>query len=125
MFKKEFGDWTKYRELHHINVDFHYDEDDEEMMLPYYEKMEIAGRRSLSALINAQKDGIPYVLFTHGYSTFQIGKTTHRSVVRALMMDKKATPYIIRKNCIQHDSVFVAAIRLPTLTDLSRISHPP
>ncbi len=38
-------------------------------------------------------------------------QTTARSVIRGLMRSKAATPYIVRNQCIQHHSCFVAAIR--------------
>src|SRR6056297_2347014 len=110
MFKKEWGDWTKYRELKPLIVDFHFEEDETDW-IPYYERMDEARRRSLIAIMEAYEKGIPWVLFTHGWSTSRIGKTTSRSVVRGLMRSKDATPFIVRKNCIQHDSVFLAAIR--------------
>ena len=111
MFKKEFGDWTKYRELEPLEIDYHHDGGELDG-LSYYERMDRAREGSLAIIKRAQKDGIPWVLFTHGHSTSRIGATTYRSVIRGMMRSKDATPYIIRKNCIQHDSVFVAAIRL-------------
>jgi hypothetical protein len=97
--------------LEGLEIDFHPDTNEPDY-LPFYEKMEKARSLSLAAIKRAQKEGIPWVLFTHGHSTSRIGATTYRSVVRGLMRSKDATPYIIRKNCIQHYSVFVAAIRL-------------
>ena len=66
---------------------------------------------ALDALVKAYEDGVEYVLFTHGYSTSRPGQTTARSTVRALMRSKEATQYIIRRDCIQNNAVFVAAIR--------------
>jgi hypothetical protein len=67
--------------------------------------------RAFEALRGAHEQGAKYVLFTHGSSTSRLGKTTARSQVRGLMRSKEATPYILRSKCIQHDTVFVAAIR--------------
>src|ERR1035437_9916430 len=50
-------------------------------------------------------------MFLHGWSTSRPGNTTSRSQVRKLMQSKESTPYIVRRDCIQHDTVFVAAIR--------------
>ena len=112
-FKTAFGDWTEYRSLPKLlEIDFH--PSDEESFLPYHERMQKVWNDSLEALRNAQSGGFSYVLFTHGSSTSRVGATTSRSQVRKLMRDPVATQYIIRKECIQHYSVFVAAIR-PTI----------
>jgi hypothetical protein len=78
---------------------------------PYWERMDSVWDRALEALEKAQEQGVSYVLFTHGWSTSSPGKTTARSQVRKLMRSPTATPYILRSECIQHESVFVAAIR--------------
>jgi len=123
------GDWTAYRKLPgKVNeVDFHYDQDrgdhhgfgsgrrrdeDDIAMAPYHERMNEGRERTLQALKDAYADpGVSYVLFTHGWTTSRIGKTTYRSVVRGVMRSKEATPYIDRRQSIQHDGVFVAKIR--------------
>ncbi|HEY8034497.1 MAG TPA: hypothetical protein VIF37_02785 [Methylobacter sp.] len=111
MFKKESGDWKKYKLLASSTiVDFHFVNDP----FPtgsFYENMDQAYQRSLDELKNAQQDEISYVIYTHGHSTSRRGRTSARSQIRKLMRSKDATPYIIRSKCIQHPSVFVAAIR--------------
>ena len=52
-----------------------------------------------------------YVLLIHGHSTSRPGKTTARSVIRSLMRSSDATPYINRGKSIQHETVFVAALK--------------
>jgi hypothetical protein len=74
MFKKEFGDWTKYRELEPLEIDYHHDGGELDG-LSYYERMDRARKGSLAIIKRAQKDGIPWVLFTHGHSTSRIGAT--------------------------------------------------
>ncbi len=64
---------------------------------------------ALDNLKRAYERGVKYVIFTH--ESFRPGRTTACSHVRKLMRSKDATPYIIRSKCIQHISVFVAAIR--------------
>jgi hypothetical protein len=66
-------------------------------------------------LITAQKNRRPYLMFVHGWSTSRRGNTTARSVVRSFMRSKAATPLIMRSGCVQHETVFVAKIRLPAL----------
>ena len=111
MFKRESKNWVVYRDLANLlEVDFH-NGDSIGSIGSYHENMDAVYIRSLNALINAQKNGKEYVLFTHGSSTSRIGATTSRSQVRKLMRSKDATPYIIRKNSIQHPTVFVAAIK--------------
>ena len=110
MFKKESGDWKIYKQLpNSVIVDFHYS--DADSMGSYHENMEWVYEMTLNAIEQAQKEKKDFVIFTHGCSTSRRGKTTSRSQVRTLMRSKDATPYIIRKECIQHYSVFVAAIR--------------
>jgi hypothetical protein len=75
------------------------------------ERMGLVEREVMKALQDAQQQGVRYVLFVHGSSTSRPGKTTARSVVRQLMRSKDATPYIRRKECIQHETAFLASIR--------------
>ena len=108
-FKREGGDWTRYRGLAPHEVDFHYGRRDWDV--PYWEAMDEVRRDVMEALKQAQLDGSRWVLFRHGASTSRMGATTARSVVRGVMRSSAATPYICRRDCIQHDSVFLASIR--------------
>jgi hypothetical protein len=111
MFKKGYGNWTQYRNLQpSIEVDFHYSQR-ERREIPYWEAMQHVRNVALEALKEAYREGVKYVIFTHGSSTSHLGTTTARSQVRGLMRSKDATPYIRRSECIQHETVFVAAIR--------------
>ena len=113
MFKKGTGNWTQYRSLPNaVEQDLHFSEPNRHQSerTSYDEKMGDIESAVLKALQDAYKNGVSYVIFKHGWSTSRPGKTTVRSVVRGLMRSKEATPYIIRRECIQHDSVFVAAI---------------
>lgn len=110
MFTRQGGDWVSFRKLPNVvEVDFHWT--GQEPAGNYWENMQAVWDTALKSLIDAQQAGKQYVLFTHGHSTSRIGKTTSRSQVRKLMRGKEATAYIIRSKCIQHGSVFVAAIR--------------
>ncbi len=109
-FKKEYKNWVEYRKLPDlIEVDFHWA--GTERTGNYYENMEDVRKRALSELQEAHENNKEFLLFIHGSSTSWPGMTTSRSQVRGLMRSKDATPYISRKDCIQHDSVFVAAIK--------------
>ena len=111
MFKEGSGDWTQYRRLPSaIEIDFH-DSEYGRGEVPYWVAMNQVYDRAFEALKCAYEDGIRYVIFTHGASMSRPGKTTARSEVRALMRSKEATPFVCRRDCIQHNSVFVAAIR--------------
>ncbi len=111
MFQKGKGDWTEYKKLPDSEeVDFHWSEYGHREKA-YWEVMQDVQDKTFDALEDAQARKIQYVIFTHGYSTSGPFKTTARSVVRGIMRSKGATPYIIRKRCIQHHAVFVAAIR--------------
>jgi hypothetical protein len=110
------GDWTEYRRLPGVvEVDFHYDDVRQSSLnpkIPYDERMDMIYNKTIDALQEAFNNPTTcYVLFTHGYSTSKIGKTTARSQVRNVMRSKEATPFILRKNCVRDNSVFVAAIR--------------
>jgi hypothetical protein len=59
----------------------------------------------------AQRNGRSHIMFIHGSSTSRPGQTTARSQVRKFMRSSAATPFIERKHCIQHDTVFVAKLR--------------
>lgn len=129
MFKQGTGDWTKYRELHPNEIDFHYSQREREDYVPRWEKrrrrkheepppephyvmMESVRAEALAALQEVQEAGTRYVLFLHGWSTSGPNSETARSQVRSLMRSPDASPYIIPSECIEHNSVFLAAIRL-------------
>ena len=110
MFKKESCNWTDYRKLPGLReIDLHFAGD--AVTGNYHENMSAIRNLVVDSLKQAQGDGIQFVLFTHGHSTSRRGKTTSRSVVRGVMRSKDATPFIVRKECIQHYSVFVAKVR--------------
>ncbi len=67
----------------------------------------------IAKLEQAQRNGRSYLMIIHGQSTSRRGKTTARSQVRNFMRSKHATPLIDRKQCIQHDVVFVAKLKPP------------
>ncbi len=115
MFKQEYRNWVEYRDLPGVlEYDFHRANDDiNAPKPPYYELMDQVWDDTLKILKKAYDEGYQYVLFTHGGSTSRMGETTSRSQVRKLMRSKLATPYIIRKESIQHATVFVAALRKP------------
>ena len=106
----EDGDWTRYRSLPlAVEVDFHREGWDGRHL--YVDQMQEVRDDALHALERAHELGLNYVIFTHGSSTSGPGKTTARSEVRGLIRSPSATPYINRRECIQHRSVFVAALR--------------
>lgn len=110
MFNQRGGNWTDFRQLPGVKeVDLHFAS--EPSTQAYWENMDEVKEIALRSLQQAQAKGAQYVLFTHGHSTSRMGQQTARSVVRGLMRSKEATPYIMRSECIQHYSVFVAKIR--------------
>lgn len=110
-FKYGSGNWVEYRKLlpDLVERDFHWSE--EKTTGLYHENMQAVWDVALDALITAQATSKQYVMFTHGGSTSRLGKTTSRSQVRKLMRSKEATPYIIRRECIEQSTIFIAAIR--------------
>jgi hypothetical protein len=113
-FQRQDGDWTRFRGLPDLEeLDLHFSERERgPRTTSYSEAMANVYELVLSGLEAAYRGGsTKYLLITHGHSTSRPGQTTARSQVRRLMRSSDATPYIVRKNCIQHCSVFVAAIR--------------
>jgi len=108
-FQTGSGDGREWKKrLDTFVVDYH---DGEDHGMEYWEHLVDFYNRTMTALIKAQKEGYGFILFTHGSSTSRQGKQTARSEVRKIMRGKKGTPFIIRKNCIDYGSSFLAAIR--------------
>jgi hypothetical protein len=110
-FKKVKGDWRNWSTRKDcLAVDFHWnvfgkrEKDYGSCMADVYETAK-------NGLIQAQSENYNYVLFTHGSSTSRPGQTTARSTVRKLMQSKESTPYIVKKDCLQCETVFIASIR--------------
>lgn len=111
IFQKGHGDWKQYRELPGVvEFDLHFSEFGPRQVM-YSEAMGEVWDLSFQKFKDAYDQEVKFVLYTHGWRTSRQGKTTARSVVRKLMRSKEATPYIDRARCIQHKSVFVAAIK--------------
>ena len=114
--KREQGNWVDYRQRFGLSeadeIDLHLGRRNRNVA-SYDEVMGDVEQRVMDSLRKAQENGRPYVMFTHGHSTSRPGQTTARSVVRGFMRSKEATPFILRAECIQHPSVFVAKIRCP------------
>ena len=79
--------------------------------MSYAEAMAGVLQLVIAKLKQAQLNGRSHVMIIHGKSTSRRGKTTARSQVRNFMRSKDATPLIDRKQCIQHDTVFVARLK--------------
>lgn len=110
MNRVETGDWTEYRTLPDcIEVDFHYGRRD--LDVPYWDAMADVAENAYTAILKAHALGLRYVLMTHGSSTSRPGQTTARSQIRGLIRSAVMTPYINRRECIQHYSCFVVALK--------------
>jgi hypothetical protein len=114
-FKLGHGLWTEYRSQFNLSesdeIDFHFGKRDRSVK-SFAQAMAEVTALVVAALEEAQRKRRPYVMFTHGSSTSRRGKTTARSQIRNFMRSKHATPLIDRKGCIQHNTVFIAKIRL-------------
>jgi len=107
MFIKTDGDWDFLKYLGKIYyVDFYLPEGKS-----FYEKMEQSHRIVINSLKYAQDQGYDYVLFNYGASTSRPVLGSPRSAVRSIMRSKEAAPYTIKKKSIQHESVFLVAIK--------------
>ena len=114
--RTDTGNWTEFRSLPlSIEVDFHFSDYGWREYGPrevsFSEYMANVEALALDSLKKAYERALRYIIFTHGHSTSRPGRQSARSQVRAAMRSKEATPYILRRNSIQHYSVFVAAIR--------------
>lgn len=116
MFQRAAGDWTRFRAELGLRggdeIDLHFGKRDPRVQ-SYDEAMAEVAELVEAKLREAQTEGRPYLMFRHGGSTSRSGRTTARSVVRQFMRSKAATPFINRSQCIQHDTCFIAKLRLP------------
>jgi hypothetical protein len=109
------GPWRQYRSQFSLSasdeINLHFGKRDPSSM-SFQEAM--AGVTDIveAALEEARRKRRPYVMFIHGSSTSRRGKTTARSQVRNFMRSKYATPLIERSGCIQHETAFVAKLKL-------------
>src|SRR5688572_6650877 len=110
-WRKDEGDWTLFRNLPQLHqVNYHLAEIRDSGI--YEERMNRIREDVMKTLRTADENGYRFVLFNHGWSTSERWKTTTaRSVVRGVMRSPEATPFIIRRDCIQHYTAFVAAVR--------------
>lgn len=108
-FIRAEGDWQALRERPGLmEVDLHFGRGEPGS---FRNNMAEVGDIVRSSLREAQKNGVKFVMFRHGYSTSGPFQTTARSIVRAIMRSKESTPFVIKAKSIQHRSVFIAAIR--------------
>jgi predicted PolB exonuclease-like 3'-5' exonuclease len=118
MFQRGSGDWTQYRSRFDLSkcdeIDLHFGKRDRSVS--YDDAMAELTSIVEGSLNEAQRKGRSYVMFVHGSSTSRPGNTTARSQVRSFMRSKTATSLIERKQCIQHETVFVAKIRAAAKT---------
>jgi hypothetical protein len=122
IFQEFTDDWKMLREFQpSIEIDFH-DEKDREV--DYSVAMDRTRDKALKALQCAHQIGLSFVLLKHGWSTSRRGKTTKRSTIRKLMRDKTSTPYLSRRECRQHKSAFLAALKPNQNTKLPLLSCP-
>jgi hypothetical protein len=109
------GPWRQFRSQLNLSVsdeiNLHFGKRDPSSM-SFQEAMAGVTDIIVAALDEAQRKRRPYVMFIHGSSTSRRGKTTARSQVRNFMRSKHATPLIDRSGCVQHETVFVAKLKL-------------
>ena len=108
MFKKIKGDWKDLANTADIKVNLHFGRGEPGQ---WSNNMAEVSGIVTKTLRDAQAEGCRYVLFMHGYSTSRPGQMSARSIVRGIMRSKESTPFIIKSQSMQHNSVFVAAIR--------------
>jgi hypothetical protein len=116
-FKVGHGLWTQYRSQFGLSesdeINFHFGKRDPSAK-SFAQAMAEVTALVVASLEEAQRRRRPYVMFIHGSSTSRRGKTTARSQIRNFMRSKHAPPLIDRNGCIQHNTVFIAKLRLDT-----------
>ena len=122
MFKKIKGDWKDLANTADIKVNLHFGRGEPGQ---WSNNMAEVSGIVTKTLRDAQAEGCRHVIFMHGYSTSRPFQTTARSIVRAIMRSKESTPFIIKSQSMQHDSVFVAAIRPASDWRAKPASNPP
>jgi integrase len=114
MFERGFGDWKQYRARFNLSesdeIDLHFGKRDKSLKT-FAEAMAEVTDLVVARIHEARRLGRSHVMFIHGRSTSRRGKTTARSQVRNFMRSKHATPLIERKECVQHETVFVARLK--------------
>jgi hypothetical protein len=114
-FRVGIGPWRQYRTQFSLcksdEIDLHFGKRDPSSM-SFEEAMVGVTDLVVTGLKEAQRKRRPYVMFIHGSSTSRRGKTSSRSQVRNFMRSKDATPLIERGGCIEHDTVFIAKLKL-------------
>lgn len=108
-FKTAEGPWIALYKPGAIRLDLHFGRGDG--TTHYTDRMRDNYLLVLQTLKDAQVRNVLWVLITHGASTSGPGKLTARSVVRGIMRDPEATPYIVRKECVQHETAFLVRIK--------------
>jgi hypothetical protein len=102
------GPWIELDKPGAQRLDLHFGKGDGSK--PYQERMSDVLRLVFDTLKQAQSDGVEWILITHGSSTSGAFKTSARSVVRGLMRSPEATPFIVRKDCVQHETAFLVRV---------------
>lgn len=127
-FQRGSGDFRRYRSRFGLTesdeIDLHFGKRDRTKKT-YAEAMEEVLQLVVAKLKQAQLDGRSHLMIIHGRSTSRRGKTTARSQVRNFMRSKHATPLIDRKECIQHEVVFVAKLKASPCPGAAASSGPP
>ena len=112
--KHEKRNWVDYRALLDLSaadeIDLHFGRRDRDVA--YENVMADVEQRVRDSLRKAKENGRPWVMFIHGHSTSRPGQTTARSIVRGFMRSKESTPFVVKAQCIQHPTCFIAKIRL-------------
>jgi hypothetical protein len=116
------SDWTWYRKPGVKEIDLHFGRRDR-WSKSYEEAMAEITRLVETELREAQREGRPEVIFIHGSRTSRPGKTTARSQVRGFMRSSAATPLIERTHCVQHNTIFLAKVRLVDRTRLAVLTR--
>lgn len=114
-FSKVTGAWVELRAPNQAELDLHLKPEVQgehgSRHQSFEQNMQDAYDLTLQALKDAVEESQDSLLVVHGKSTSGIGRRSSRSVVRALMRSKEATPYIVRTKSLEHETAFLACLR--------------
>lgn len=108
-FKTQAGHWrfaaARFPDAVHFTLDPQYLRDDDYNWIYSWEAI------AVEMVIAARKAGAPAAILVHGSPELPPGTIALRTIVRDIMRDECATPYLRLDDCIECDDAFIAVLR--------------
>ena len=114
-FKTQAGHWrfaaARFPDAVHFTLDPQYLRDDDYNWIYSWEAI------AVDLVVAARKGGAPAAVLVHGNPELPPGTISIRSIVRHIMRDECAMPYLRIDDCIECEDAFIAALRPLTAKD--------